>query len=775
MIHHCAFVRSAMSSRPLCWFNAIKGRLGFRYTDPKADGLWYWRERILFGTLAGGTGLVLLALVPALHVALYEERWTLLIADLLAFVLLAPLLLLQRIPLLLRIIAVLLINYLVGLFIILELGFLSGGPAWLFSFAVFSGVLLGLRAALVATAINALTLVVLPWVGSLELSISTGRAVAASANFVFLNTVSAISVAVLVNGLETLYRQARSAAAALEEERAELIKTKDTLAKEIAERSKSELALQRSERSYRLLAENVKDVIFTMDLNLCFTYASTSVETMLGWTPTEFLALKLEEIMTPACVEEVLSLLNQKIQPNKGDGSLGKSATLELELYRKQGSEVWAEVTASFLLDENCRPIGVLGVARDISERLKTIREKESLLERLNRSRKMEAVGTLAGGVAHDLNNVLSGVVSYPDLLLMDLPQDSSLRRPIEVIQESGKKAAAIVQDLLTLARRGVAVSEIVNINHIVKEYLKSPEFERLQSFHPFLVLETHLDSHLLNVEGSPVHLSKTLMNLVSNAAEAMDKGGKVTITTNNLYVDRPIDGLAEICEGEFVLLAVSDTGVGISSEDVQRIFEPFYTKKKMGRSGTGLGMAVVWGTVQDHHGHIDIRSTEGKGTTVTIYLPASRKALSIEQNANKEETYRGKGETILIVDDIEEQREIAARIVKHLGYVAKSVSSGEEAVTFMKKAQADLVVLDMIMDPGIDGLETYRRILELHPVQKAIITSGFAETNRVRGAQRLGAGEYIRKPYTVEKLGIAIKSELEKPTAHRLTTGSSP
>jgi two-component system, cell cycle sensor histidine kinase and response regulator CckA len=758
-----AYSRSATSEKPPSWLNNLTRRLGFKYKDPKTDGLWYWRERIFFGALAGGTGLALLAAVPALYMAFLEERWTLLIADLAVLALVISLFVFQRVRLLLRIVVLLSISYLVGIFIILEVGFTSGGPIWLFSFPLFAGVLLGLRAALFATLINAFTLVALAWLGNWELSISTSRAVAAVANFVFLNAVSAISVAVLVNGLETLNREAHSATAALEEERAELLKIKEVLAQEIAERRKSELALQQSERSYRLLAENVKDVIFTMDMDLRFTYISASAQVMMGWTPQEFMSLKLEDIMMPTSVEKALSVLHKEYRLGQETQSFEKSATLELELHRKQDTTVWAEVTASFLLDENRKPLGILGVARDITERLKTVREKEFLLESLNRSRKMEAVGTLAGGVAHDLNNVLSGIVSYPDLLLKDLSQDSPLRRPIEVIQESGKKAAAIVQDLLTLARRGVPVSEVLNLNDIVEEYLASPEFERLQSFHPMVHIETRLDPHLLNIEGSPIHLSKTVMNLASNAAEAMPSGGKITITTQNRYLDRPLKGLAEAGEGEYVMMEVSDRGIGISAEDVHRIFEPFYTKKKMGRSGTGLGMAVVWGTVQDHRGYIDVQSAEGKGTTVTLYLPASRKALSFETHGTAWGNYKGKGETILIVDDIEEQREIAAKILEQLGYVAKSVSSGEEAVGFMQKGNADLVVLDMILNGGMDGLETYRRILEIHPHQKAVITSGFAETNRVRSAQMLGAGEYIRKPYTVEKLGTAVKNELEK------------
>lgn len=213
--------------------------------------------------------------------------------------------------------------------------------------------------------------------------------------------------------------------------------------------------------------------------------------------------------------------------------------------------------------------------------------------------------------------------------------------------------------------------------------------------------------------------------------------------------------------EGDYVVLSVSDTGVGISAEDRKRIFEPFYTKKVMGRSGTGLGMAVVWGTVKDHKGYIDIQSIEGKGTTFTLYFPATRKGLAKEKSLPSVEDYMGKGESVLVVDDVDEQREVGSRILKKLGYSVTSVSSGEEAVDYMKTNSADILILDMIMEPGIDGCETYKRILECHPGQKAIIVSGFSETDRVKEAQRLGAGAYIKKPFLLEKIGLAVRKEL--------------
>jgi CheY-like chemotaxis protein len=252
-------------------------------------------------------------------------------------------------------------------------------------------------------------------------------------------------------------------------------------------------------------------------------------------------------------------------------------------------------------------------------------------------------------------------------------------------------------------------------------------------------------------------------MNLVSNAAEALVHGGTVSIASENRYIDKPISGYDDIEEGDYVTLTVSDTGIGIAAADIERIFEPFYTKKAMGRSGTGLGMAVVWGTVKDHKGYIDVQSTEGQGTRFFIYLPASRQPSSRAAPRRSMENYQGRGESLLIIDDVKDQRRIATGILTKLGYRVESVSSGEEAVEYLKTRKVDLLILDMIMDPGIDGLETYRQILKVHPAQKAIIASGFSESERVKEAQKLGAGAYVKKPYLVEKMAVAVRQELDR------------
>jgi signal transduction histidine kinase len=426
----------------------------------------------------------------------------------------------------------------------------------------------------------------------------------------------------------------------------------------------------------------------------------------------------------------------------------------EIAVRRKEGGKFVVLMTATAVRDEEGRLVAYLGIMRDITERKKLERQ-------LERAQKMEAIGMLAGGVAHDLNNILTGLTSYPELLLMQIPKDSRLRKPLLTIKQTGEKAAAMVQDLLTLSRRGVEVREVINLNEVIRDYLESPECEKLRAYHPDAQLNLQIANDLMNLLGSPIHLFKTLMNLVSNAVEAMPHGGTVRIKTENRYLDSSINGYDTIEEGDYVVLSVSDTGVGISPEDVSRIFEPFYTRKEMGRSGTGLGMSVVWATVKDHNGYIDIDTKKGKGTIFDLYFPVNRSELTKKAASIPIQEYMGK-EKILIIDDVEEQREVAKEILVQLGYQVDTVASGEAAIKYIRHNPVDLLVIDMILEKGIDGLETYRRIICEHPEQKAIIVSGFSKTEKVKEMQRLGAGIYVKKPYTIEQFGCAVRKELD-------------
>ena len=517
--------------------------------------------------------------------------------------------------------------------------------------------------------------------------------------------------------------------------------------KDIHDRKEAEKALQENEQRMRaLLRASPVGIGLVIDRKL--DWANETMYAMVGYDEGSLTGQSARVLYTD---DEEYQRAGRELYRGVSDSGTGRVETR----WRRKDGTLFDCMICACSLDAADPSKGQIVAINDISE-------SRRLEAQLQRAQKMEAIGTLAGGVAHDLNNILSGLVSYPELLLMQIPADSPLRKPLLTIQRSGEKAAAVVQDLLTLARRGVAVNEVVNLNDVVLQYLRSPEYKNLKSFHPGVEVETRLEKGAMNVLGSPVHLSKTVMNLISNAAEALREEGKIVVSTENRYVDRPLRGYEDILEGDYVVLTVSDAGVGISSEDIKKIFEPFYTKKKMGRSGTGLGMAVVWGTVKDHHGYIDIESREGEGTTFTLYFPATRQPKE-KQEAPRIEDYRGQGESILIVDDVEQQRDIAFEMLKGLGYSVTAVSSGEAAVEYLKTNPVDLVVLDMIMESGMDGLDTYRRMIQFRPGQKAIIASGFSETERVREAQRLGAGVYVKKPFLSSKIGPAIRAELDK------------
>ncbi len=754
-----------------------------RWMRPRSYGknsaLANMRERILFAVLTTALTLSLVAIVPAFMVGLRERLWGLVIVDLIVYLGTWCLFFFRQVHYEVRAAAAVILVYMVGLNVCSQVGLLSGGPAYLFTCAILAGLLIGLNAAVAAVVLNSVTLAVLGYLiagdhlpGGQLFFPSIERAVAAGASFVLVNAVSAISAAVLVRGLHRISTKQTALSDELYREKIELIETRSRLKKENEERRRSEKALRQSEAQYRLLTENIKDVIFSLDMDMNYTYVSPAVEHLQGWQPQEMLGTSIATALPPPSLELAAKIFEEQLALSEDTDDYNRSVVLEIELLCKDGTTVWSEVTAAFLLGGDARPVGILGVSRDISQRHKVQKEREALQEQLVRSKKMEALGLMAGGVAHDLNNVLSGIVSYPDLLMLDMDDTHPLYKPIRAIRDSGHKASAIVQDLLTLARRGVVTADILNFNTLVQEYLNSPEHEKLLSFHHAMEIRTELEEDLPNIAGSIAHLKTTLMNLVSNATEAQPSGGTITITTKCRYLDRPVKGYDRMDEGEYVILTVSDQGEGIAPADLPHIFEPFYTKKIMGRSGTGLGLAVVWGTVQDHHGYVDVESIAGKGTRFSLFFPMTRLAMPAQSTPLSVESYNGRGETILVVDDVELQRDIAVNLLTRLNYQATSVSSGEAAIAYIRNQKVDLLVLDMIMDPGMDGLDTYRGVLSHQSDQKVVIASGFAETSRVKEAQRLGAGAYVKKPYTIEKIGLAVQQALDNPISQ--TSGKS-
>jgi two-component system, cell cycle sensor histidine kinase and response regulator CckA len=523
----------------------------------------------------------------------------------------------------------------------------------------------------------------------------------------------------------------------------------DGFTTDITERKQAEYTLRENEEIFTQLMEHSPIYVFFKDDKIRSIRLSRNYEHMLGRPIHELLGKTMDDLFPSDLAKSIIADDMKILQE-------GKVIHVEEEFNGR------SYTTTKFPIYLDGKPRYLAGYTIDITDRIRMEAEKRRLEERLQRAEKMEALGTLAGGVAHDLNNVLGVVTGYAELLLCDIRADSPLKPRLAKILGGGQQAAAIVQDLLTLARRGVPGKCVLNLNSVIGTHLNSLEFSDLSACHPDVRVRADLEPDLLNLAGSAVHLAKTLSNLILNAVEAMPHGGDLVIKTANRYLDKPVQGYDEIREGDYVVLSVSDTGEGISPEDAKRIFEPFYTKKIMGRSGTGLGLAVVWGTVKDHLGYISLQSEAGKGSIFTLYFPVTREALTDPCDAIPISKYMGNGEAILVVDDVKEQRELATAMLRKLNYQVHSVGSGRDAVAWLRTHSADLLVLDMIMDPGMDGLDTYRQVLEIRPGQRAIIVSGFSESERVSTAQSLGAGTYVRKPYLIEKLGLAVRKELD-------------
>ena len=468
--------------------------------------------------------------------------------------------------------------------------------------------------------------------------------------------------------------------------------------------------------------------------NMQLRYVNPAVCNLLGYDKKTLETMDINSLHKPEDLHDIHKEFNSQAEEEK-------HLAVDIPFLKKNGSLVKSDVSSAPIVfdGEAC----LVGFVIDQTER-------KNLEIQLHRSQKMEAIGLMAGGVAHDLNNILSGIVSYPELLLMQLPENSELKGPIKAIRESGERAATVVADLLTVARGAAMIRAPHDIHVLINEYLHSPECEQRQSLYPDMACIANLEAEDCIVSCSPVHVKKVVMNLVNNGMEAITGKGTIFISTRNQQLDTQEALKLDLQAGDYLMLSVKDDGAGIAEEDLEHIFEPFYTRKVMGKSGTGLGLAIVWNSMQDHNGKVTVESSD-QGTCFNLYFPIDTKNIGEEEKINFTETFVDTtNKHILVVDDEPQLRDIASQMLLSMGCRVDCVSSGEEAVAFVKENPVDLVVLDMLMDPGMNGYQTFKKILEIYPEQKAIIVSGFSESDDVKATLLLGAGGFIHKPYSL-------------------------
>ena len=510
----------------------------------------------------------------------------------------------------------------------------------------------------------------------------------------------------------------------------------------VREQKKMEEALAESEERFRNIAESMADWIWEIDSKGVYTYVSPNFESIMGYKIDEIIGKTPFDFMSSKEAKRVGQIFKEIIEK--------KEKILDLENWNlsKDGRNICFLTNGTPIIDEQCNLIGYRGVDKDITE-TKRLQELESRAERL------ETAGTIAAQVAHDFNNLLAPMMAYPEFVREELPENSPSLKYMDQIEKAAQRISDINQDLLAMGRRGHFNQEVLNLNTVVQHALSE-----LEPYSKILKCETDLDDDLMAIVGGNAQLHRMITNLLYNAKDAMQSVGRITVKTENYYVDDVSVIYGRIPMGEYVKLTISDTGCGISDDIIQKIFDPFFSTKIANKKrGSGLGMSVVDAVIKDHNGYLDMSTKVGVGTSFFIYFPITRELVDCSDS----DDICGGRETILIVDDDDVQREVSSQLLTKLGYTVCSVDSGEKAVEFLRENPQDLVILDMIMPGGIGGTETYQRILEISPRQKAIILSGFSESDSVIKAQNLGAGAFIKKPITKQVIAAAVRTELDR------------
>jgi len=439
----------------------------------------------------------------------------------------------------------------------------------------------------------------------------------------------------------------------------------------------------------------------------------------------------------------------------KEDRSKGNMMNREFSINSKDGKIREIEIRSTFLRDG--RAVVVL---HDITEQKRADEEMKSLQEQLRQSQKMEAIGRLAGGIAHDFNNLLTIIKGYSQLSLIELKEDSSLKKNIEHIHGATDRAANLVRQLLAFSRRQILEMKVLDLNTILTNLdnmLRRVIGEDIE-------LITVLAEDLGRVKADPGWIEQAIMNLVVNARDAMASGGKLTIETGNVDLDEAyVGGHVGVKPGRYVMLSVSDTGVGMTPEVMERLFEPFFSTKEKDK-GTGLGLSTIYGIVKQSDGDIWVYSEPGNGSTFKIYLPRVDEPL--EEQREKvlgDDLLRG-SETILLVEDEEEVRKLAVRVLERQGYKVLAARNGDEALLICKQHQGPihLLLTDVVM-PGMNGHEVAKRLESLHPETKALYMSGYTDDAIVLHGVLVAGVNYIQKPFTVDALTKKVREVLEQ------------
>jgi two-component system cell cycle sensor histidine kinase/response regulator CckA len=530
--------------------------------------------------------------------------------------------------------------------------------------------------------------------------------------------------------------------------------------RDITDRKRAQDALRKSEEEYRWVMNNMADVITVIDMNLRITYVSPSILRMRGYTAEEATAQTFEQFMTPESLQIIIQTFEEEMKLEAaGTADPGRNRILELEQYKKDGSTIWMEVSMSFMRDEAQKPVGIISVSRDITDRKRAQEDKANLEAQLRQAQKMESIGRLAGGVAHDFNNMLSVIQGYSELAIRKAGADNPLQRHLAQILDASRRSAALTRQLLAFARQQTIAPIVLDLNETIESMLKM--LQRLIG--EDIELKWHPKADLWPVKMDPSQIDQILANLCVNARDAIADVGKITIETENVTLDNSYCANHQgFAPGDYLRITVSDDGYGMDKETRAKLFEPFFTTKEMGK-GTGLGLATVYGIVKQNNGFINVYSEPGQGTSFTIYLLRHTDQALQPRQAVTPRTALGGHETILLVEDEPAILEMATTMLEGQGYTVRAAVTPGEAMRLASehKGKIDLLVTDVVM-PGMNGRDLAKKLLLSYPHLKRLFMSGYT-ANVIAHHSVLDEGVYfIQKPFSIEELSAKVRESLD-------------
>ena len=522
------------------------------------------------------------------------------------------------------------------------------------------------------------------------------------------------------------------------------------IGEDITERKKMDEALRESEEKYRTILESIEEGYFEVDLTGNFTFLNDALCKISGYTRDELLGMNNRQYTAPETAKKMYQIFNQVYRTGK------LARVMDYEIITKDRSTKILEMSAYLIRGSEGEPIGFRGVVRDVTERKGAEEEKKTLEAQLQYAQRMEALGTLAGGIAHNFNNLLMGIQGNNSLMLLGADSTHPHYENLKRIEKLVDSASKLTKQLLGYARKGRYEMKALSVNCVIEE-----TSETFSTTKKDITVHRELADNLHGVQADQGQIEQVLWNLYVNAADAMSAGGELFLKTGNVTSRDMKDKPYKVKPGSYVLVMVRDTGTGMDRKTMERIFEPFFTTKGLAK-GTGLGLASVYGMVKAHGGYIDVESKKGRGTTFNIYLPASEKQIP-EKKVTQGKIEKGH-ETLLLVDDEEMILEVSREILETLGYTVIQAQGGKEAIDLYRahKDNIDMVILDMIM-PDMGGGETYDQLKAINPELKALLSSGYSIDGQAKEILERGCDRFIQKPFNMKELSGKIREVLDK------------